>query len=160
MVWSMESDKSTLTYQNTCQINSRKSCQINSYQFIQLVKIYNQIDYIICQENQKHLLCNSRTFSNTLTSTDHRIVDTEMNIQMHRLYKKENKRRDKPFNSQLVIMNENIRNQYKTELKSKIEQQTECRKKVTIGYLNRVHNSNNIYLYLMKLLFYHNSKSI
>ena len=152
----MESDKSTLTYQNTCQINSRKSCQINSYQFIQLVKIYNQIDYIICQENQKHLLCNSRPFSNTLTSTDHRIVDTEMNIQMHRLYKKENKRRDKPFNSQLLIMNENIRNQYKTELKSKIEQQTEWNDihnsgtstivpKVTIGYLNRVYNSNNIY---------------
>ena len=27
-----------------------------------LVKIYDQIDYIICQENRKHLLCNSRTF--------------------------------------------------------------------------------------------------
>ena len=51
-------------------------------------------------------------------------------------------------------MNENIRNQYKTELKLKIEQQTEWNNiensitsiaKVTIGYLNRVHNSNNIY---------------
>ena len=77
-----------------------------------------------------------------------------MNIQMHRLYKKDNKRRDKPFNSQLLTMNEDIRNQYKTELKSKIEQQTEWNDiqnsitsaaKVTIGYLNRVYNSNNIY---------------
>ena len=77
-----------------------------------------------------------------------------MNIQMHHLYKKENKRRDKPFNSQLLTMYEDIRNQYKTELKSKIEQQTEWNDiqnsitstaKVTIGYLNRVHNSNNIY---------------
>ena len=51
-------------------------------------------------------------------------------------------------------MNEDIRNQYKTELKSKIEQQTEWSDiqnsitstvNVTIGYLNRVHNSNNIY---------------
>ena len=113
-----------------------------------------QIDYINCQENQKHLLCNSRSFSNTLTSTDHCIVVTKMNIQMHCLYKKENKRRDKPFNSQLLTMNENIRNQYKTELKLKIEQQIEWNDiensitstaKVTIGYLNRVHNSNNIY---------------
>ena len=47
-----------------------------------------------------------------------------MNIQMHRLYKKENKRRDKPFNSQLLTMYEDIRNQYKIELKSKIEQQS------------------------------------
>ena len=75
---------------------------------------------------------------------------------MHCLYKKENKRRDKPFKSQLLIMNENIWNQYKTELKSKIEQQTEWNDiynsvtstivpKVTIGYLNWVYNSNNIY---------------
>ena len=73
---------------------------------------------------------------------------------MHRLYERQNKRRDKPFNSQLLTMNENIRNQYKTELKSKIEQQTESNDiqnlitstaKVTTGYLNRVHNSNNIY---------------
>ena len=77
-----------------------------------------------------------------------------MNIQMHHLYKKENRRRDKPFNSQLLTMNEDIRNQYKTELKLKKEQQTEWNDiqnsitltaKVTNGYLNRVHNSNNIY---------------
>ena len=90
-----------------------------------LVKIYNQIDYIICQENQKHLLCNSRSYSNTLTNADHRIVVTEMNIQMNCLYKKENKRRDKPFNSQLLTMCGDIRNQYKIELKLKILQQTD-----------------------------------
>ena len=53
-----------------------------------LLKIYNQIDCIICQENQKHRLCNLRSFSNRLTNTYHRVVDTEMNIQMHGLYKK------------------------------------------------------------------------
>ena len=77
-----------------------------------------------------------------------------MNIQLHRLYKNENNRRDKPFNCQLLAMNEDIRNQYKTELKLKIEQQTEWKDiqnsitwtaKVTIGYLNRDHNSNNTY---------------
>ena len=83
-----------------------------------LINIYNQVDYIICQENQKHLLCNSRSYSNTLTNTDCCVL---VHIQMHHLYKKENKRKDKPFNSQLLTMNENIRNQYKTELKSKIE---------------------------------------
>ena len=41
-----------------------------------LVKIYNQTDYTIYQENQKHLLCNSRSYSNTLTNTDRRIVVT------------------------------------------------------------------------------------
>ena len=60
-----------------------------------LVKIYNEIDrLIICQENQKHLLCNSRSYSNTLRNTDHRIVVIEINIQMHHLNKKANKRRD------------------------------------------------------------------
>ena len=51
-------------------------------------------------------------------------------------------------------MNEDIRKQYKTELKSKIEQPAEWNDmqnsitltaKVTTGYINRVHNSNNIY---------------
>ena len=54
------------------------------------------MDYIICQENQKHLLCNSRWYSNTLTNTDHGIAVTETNIQIHHLYKEENKRKDKP----------------------------------------------------------------
>ena len=84
-----------------------------------LVKVYNQIDYIICQENQKHLLCNSRSFSDTLTNTDHRIVVTVMNIQMHRVYKKENRKKEKPFNSQLLSMDADIRNQYKMNLKQK-----------------------------------------
>ena len=50
-------------------------------------------------------------------------------------------------------MNENIRNQYKTESKSKIEKQIEwndIQNSITstltsIGYLNIVPNSNNIY---------------
>ena len=50
-------------------------------------------------------------------------------------------------------MNENIRNQYKTESKSKIEKQIESndiQNSITstltsIGYLNIVPNSNNIY---------------
>ena len=87
-----------------------------------------------------------------------------MNIQMHHLYKKESKRRDKPFNSQLLTVNEDIRNQYKTELKSKIEQQTEWNDiqnsitstaKVTIWYLNRVHNSSNIYCDEIDILSQH-----
>ena len=71
------------------------------------MKIYNQIDYIICQENQKYLLCNSRLYSNTLTNTAHRIVVVGINIQMHSLYKKENKKKHKPFNSQLLTLHEN-----------------------------------------------------
>ena len=87
-----------------------------------------------------------------------------MNIQMHHLYKKESKRRDKPFNSQLLTVNEDLRNQYKTELKSKIEQQTEWNDiqnsitstaKVTIWYLNRVHNSSNIYCDEIDILSQH-----
>ena len=119
-----------------------------------LVKVCNQIGYIICQENQKHLLCNSRSFSDTLTNTDHRIIVTVMNIQMHRVYKKENRKKEKPFNSQLLPKDADIRNQYKNELKTKIEQQTEWNDiqnsitstaKNTIGYLSKVPNSNNIY---------------
>ena len=64
---------------------------------------------------------------------------------MHRLYKKEYERKDKPFNNQLLIMNENIRNQQETEFNSKMEEQIDWNNihnsikstaKVTIGYLN------------------------
>ena len=44
---------------------------------------------------------------------------------MHRVYKKENRKKEKPFNSQLLSMDADLRNQYKNELKTKIEQQTE-----------------------------------
>ena len=84
-----------------------------------LIKKYDQIDYVICQENQKHMLCNSRSYLNILANAGHRIVVTKMTIHMNHLYKKENRRRNKPFNNQLLKMNENIKNQYKTELKSK-----------------------------------------
>ena len=59
------------------------------------------------------LLCNSRSYSNY----EHCTVVTVMNIQMHCLYKKENKSKGKPFNSQLLTRNEHKRNQCEIELK-------------------------------------------
>ena len=39
-----------------------------------IVKIFNQIDYIICTRNNKFSVENARSYAGTATSTDHRLV--------------------------------------------------------------------------------------
>ena len=40
---------------------------------MQTVKIFNQIDYIICRAAEKSILQNARSYAGTKVSTDHRL---------------------------------------------------------------------------------------
>ena len=39
-----------------------------------VTKVYNQIDYIICQTNKKHILQNARSYAGTQVNSDHRMT--------------------------------------------------------------------------------------
>lgn len=43
------------------------------------INFLNQIDYVICSMNKKHHLIGARSFSNTLVTSDHRLVICKSN---------------------------------------------------------------------------------
>ena len=86
------------------------------------IMVYNQIDYILCKQNQKQTLIDARSFSNTLVDSDHRIVVTKLDIQMSKIFPNNNKEKiSKPFNTNMFQDND-IKNEYKHKLKTEIVQ--------------------------------------
>ena len=60
------------------------------------VKTYrSQIDFILCSESSKHFLQNSRSYTNTLTSSDHNLVICLLNIEWHTAWRKPTPREPK-----------------------------------------------------------------
>ena len=57
----------------------------------EIVTVYNQIDYILCKQNQKQTLIDARSYSNALVDSDHRIVVTKSDMQLSKIYPKNNK---------------------------------------------------------------------
>ena len=53
-----------------------------------IINIFNQIDYIICQQRHKQCLTNSRSYSGTLLSSDHKLVKTSFILKNQKLWKK------------------------------------------------------------------------
>ena len=131
------------TWQNTRTVNG-------SY-----MMIYNQIDYIICSTSKKHCLIDARSFSNTLTDSDHRLVICEMEVDLHRLYKQKVSHKNKIYNCSMLVNDKEKKEEYQKAVETKINQldNKEIEWKVvqskiceaaesTIGY-NRPQNNNN-----------------
>ena len=117
--------------------------------------IYNQIDYIICPTSKKHCLIDARSFSNTLTDSDHRLVTCEMVVDLHRLYKQKVSHKKKIYNCSMLINDKEKKEECQKAVETKINQldNKEIEWKVvqskiceaaesTIGY-NRPQNNNN-----------------
>ena len=48
--------------------------------------IFNQIDYIICDQKHKHILTDARSYSGTETHSDHRLVVTRIEVNWAKMY--------------------------------------------------------------------------
>ena len=48
--------------------------------------IRNQIDFIITRRNMKHLVINARSYSSLYTDTDHKLVITNVNLEIYKIY--------------------------------------------------------------------------
>ena len=132
------------TWQNTRTVNG-------SY-----MTIYNQIDYIICPTSKKHCLIDARSFSNTLTDSDHRLVACKMEVDLHRLYKQKVSNKNKIYNCSMLVNDKEKQAEYQKEVETKINQldNKKMEWKVvqakiceaaesTIGYSKSQNNNNN-----------------
>ena len=86
-----------------------------------MISIYNQIDYIICQQKQKHILIDSRSYNGTLVSSDHRLLVSRMNLEFFKIYKPANKPNTKQYNCSLLTSDIDKREEYQNNLTDKLE---------------------------------------
>ena len=100
----------------TTWVNQRKTAT-NETTFI-----YNQIDYIIVQQEQKHVLEDARSYGGSETISDHKIVRMRMQIQWCRLYKKAAKQEQaKQFDTPRLVNDQQIQKTYKSKLNERIQ---------------------------------------
>ena len=87
-----------------------------------VTNIYNQIDYIIINQRQKQCLTDSRSYSGTETTSDHRLVVTRMEVHWPRRYKQQlkPKSREKRFNIKKLTWNKEIQNRYQENIKARL----------------------------------------
>ena len=86
-----------------------------------MISIYNQIDYIICQQKQKNILDDARTYNGTLVSSDHRLLVSRMHLELYKIYKPANKPKTKQYNCSLLTSDIDKREQYQNKLRNKLE---------------------------------------
>ena len=85
-----------------------------------VLHIFNQIDYIICQQTQKNILTNSRSYAGTMTDSDHRLVITEMNIKPYYLFKPQKQNQQK-FIDCSKLSDSKISDQYRENLSQNLK---------------------------------------
>ena len=93
------------------------------------LNFFNQIDYILCQKRNKHLLTNARSCAGTLFTSDHKLVKASFKVEKHKLCRKEqhSKRTPKP-NIAAIVNKEESQRRYQNTLDSKLSKITSDRK--------------------------------
>ena len=86
-----------------------------------ITKVYNQIGYIICQTNKKHILQNARSYAGTQVNSDHRLVITKLKTANYNLFKPKRTTKHKPINTSR-FSEPGVKEQYKTLVKDNCTQ--------------------------------------
>ena len=100
---------------------------ITTWEFVKkvnnkVIHIYNQIDYIICPRNRKHVLVNARSYGGTQVNSDHHIVICTLRIEPFKLFRKSKSTNKTPFNCTPLIKDENVQTKYKNEIEKELQQ--------------------------------------
>ena len=95
-----------------------------------IINIFNQIDYILCQKRNKHLLTNARSYAGTLLTSDHKLVKASFKLEKHKLRRKEqhSKRTPKP-NIAAIVNKEESQRRYQNTLDTKLSSITSDRQR-------------------------------
>jgi exonuclease III len=81
------------------------------------IKIFNQIDYVICNQNIKRNLINARSYNGTTTDSDHRLVVATMDMRPFMLFpRKKPKRTDEKTEVKQLVNDEQARLSYQEHL--------------------------------------------
>ena len=86
----------------------------------QTTKVFNQIDYILCQQSQKSALLNARSYSGTEVNSDHRLVITRMKIAPYHLHRLKKQKVSPPINTPRLQESE-AREHYEQVVKEKYD---------------------------------------
>ena len=85
------------------------------------ITTYHQIDYIMMQQNRKHILRDARSYKGTQVASDHRVVVSRMDIELYRVYKRKiNKSDSKKINSN-QLRNDEKRTVYHQEISNNLK---------------------------------------
>ena len=86
-----------------------------------IINIFNQIDYILCQKRNKHLLTNARSYAGTLLTSDHKLVKASFKVEKHKLCRKEQHSKTTPQPNIAAIVNkEESQRRYQNTLDTKL----------------------------------------
>ncbi|GFS06482.1 RxLR effector candidate protein [Elysia marginata] len=95
------------------------------------IHIYNQIDFIICKQQHKHLINNAQSYGGTIVSLDHKLVKTTIDISKHSLWKVKEKTQcatKARLNIAQLGQNKNVTHNYKEQLGQLLSQVDEEQK--------------------------------
>ena len=87
-----------------------------------MIAIYHQIDYIIMYKEQARTLLNARAYAGTETTSDHKLVKSEFEVNWVKLYRKQSKgNKIKYFNTNKLIEDAETRKNYQVKLDIEIQ---------------------------------------
>ncbi|GFO24114.1 hypothetical protein PoB_005061900 [Plakobranchus ocellatus] len=81
--------------------------------FGQIVYVYNQIDYIICKQGQKHLITNAQSYGETKVCSDYKLVKTTFELSKYNIWKPTTRKRN---NRELLGRDSETTKKYTTQL--------------------------------------------
>ena len=85
-----------------------------------IVKVYNQIDFVITSEHHKKHLLNARTYSGTNVTSDHRLVVIKFRPKQNTDRKFRSKRRFEPTTDFTSLQDTNIKSTFTNQLNTKL----------------------------------------
>ena len=86
-----------------------------------ITNIYSQIDYVLCQSSMKNILIDSRSYSGTLTSSDHKLVVCKMKVEPYKMHKPQIRNHKKPFNTTDLVSSTEVRERYCEKLTEELK---------------------------------------
>ena len=102
--------KHKLAHTTTWECNNRRKYPVR-----------NQIDFILCKTNTFFSVTNSRSYSGTRTSSDHRLVICDIpKFKWHKIFPK--KKVEQKVNCEKIIKNIDINKKYKREVREKFQE--------------------------------------
>ena len=120
--------------------------------------IYNQIDYIILNQENKQVLTDSRSYGGRETASDHRLVVPRLELTWTKIYHQRiPNTSQKRFDTRQLTQNKKNQERYREQIKQEIESSadaaaqqenkweklkdiTKCTAKTHIGYKKKVNN--------------------
>ena len=79
---------------------------------METIIVYGQINYTLCSEKFKHTFTNTRRFSGTKRSSDHRLVICKLEVGKQNIFINANKTHSKSYNTFKLLKSEEAKNAY------------------------------------------------